>query len=140
MPDTYKILYQVSTTGPFFPFDGEYEVPSPAITTVGPGGSEVEVSPKATSIITQVKVTSIVACNTTNTDNDIYIFLAAFSGATSADQSYLVSAHDLDGYATKIFDFGMVLTPGNIVFLGSDAETDWTINGIETTSGVGPNA
>jgi len=136
MSDRYKILRQASTTTS--PLGAAYVTPNPDTTTVGPA-DEVEVAPKATSLLTQVKVTSVIACRTDNSAVDISILLQSALGV-SANQTYLLFEQDLGGYETKVFDFGMVLSPGNTLWFGSSAAVDFTLMGIETTIGVGPNA
>ena len=134
MPDRYRILQQVTTTTS--PLGGGYVCPLPATTNVGPGDA-VEVAPKATSVLTQVKVTSVIACRPSGTAVDISLL---FQESAGGDLTYLLLTQDLGAFETKVFDFGMGLYPGNILWFGSSAEVDFTLMGIEPTTGVGPDA
>ena len=146
------ILGQLQITsfiGATDPYTVLYEVPEPAIGEVGPGGSEVEFSPKAQSQLVQTLVTGITICNFNDsvTTNVQYILMRLTpGGGTEPDDShYLHLIDDLAVGTTWIINHGLVLGPGDRISvtawggLGGVVRSHFTLFGVETTSYTGPS-
>jgi len=133
MADRYKILGQDNLT----PADGLtelYSVPVAAAVTVG----GAEVAPKVTSVLVQALVTSIIVCNTDATAGSFDIQLEA-AAATSSD-TYLFKVNSLSKNNTKVLSLGLTLSPGDKIRGNcTTGDCDFTVMGIEITSGGGPD-
>lgn len=133
------ILSQLQVTTKWSPatdlYEDFYEVPLPAVKTVG----AVEVSPKATSILTETLVASIVLCNRSAASQNFFIRLVASDSTVT--QLHRLSTMLIGG--TEVISSGLVLTPGDkitvAVFSFGAVKTDFTLFGVETTLRSGPN-
>lgn len=137
MADRYKILGQVGIAA-----GGGltvlYTVPVAAATTVASG--VVEVSPKAVSIQVQTLVTSIIVCNTDATPSGTFDIQLESAAATTAD-TYLFKNTAVASDSTKVLSLGLTLSAGDIIRGNAvTADYDFTVMGIEITSGGGPDA
>ena len=122
-----------------------YEVPSAATTEVGPGGTEVEVSPKAQSSLVQTLVTGITICNVAGITQWITIRLTPAGGTEPADSYYINYFQVLAAETSWIFNHGLVLSPGDSISVtawggSSTVNSHFTLFGVETSSGTGPNS
>ena len=135
MAEAYKILAQLPISSYNASYDDLYDVPLPAATTVG----SVEVEPKASSVLVETLVTSLVVCNRSAAVQLVKARLV--SSDSTVSQLEWFSSVAVGG--TNIKNLGLVLTPGDkltvLVFSFGSILTDFTLFGVETTSGSGPN-
>jgi len=135
--DRWKILGQLQVTVfvDLNTYYDLYEVPLPASKSIG----DVEVSPKATSILTRTLVTSLVACNRSAAVQSLRSKLVAANG----DETQLHGLSNVPVGGTDIFNLGFVLSPGDKIevlsFSFGAVDLHLTMFGVETTSSSGPN-
>ena len=110
-----------------------YRVPVADSTEVG----AVEVAPKATSQVVQAVVSSLIVCNTDTLAGtiDLVVFLEDLAGTNT----YLLHEVSVGARETKVFNLGVTLSAGDCVVVASTRGYDWSLMGIETTKGTGPN-
>lgn len=129
--DSYKILKQALTTTSWVKL---YSVPEADSVSVGPGGTPVEVAPKAVSRKTQTLITSIIACGQAA---DVYsIGLRPDSGSTDPTAIHLlVDEKTLSINTTDVLSLGLTLGAANSLWVksGINSAVSITIMGIETT-------
>ena len=121
-----------------------YEVPSAASTDVG----AVEVAPKVTSTLVQTLATSLIVCNVDRTASGYSageIWLYFISGDTPAVTTALFWEVAMAARETRVFNLGIPMSVGEKLWVKSrtgvaTVQYDWTLTGIETTTGGGPSA
>lgn len=135
MSDRYKILGQKDISAGAI-LTELYSVPVAAATAVA--SDTVEVSPKASSLLVQALVTSIVVCNTDADDGTFDIQLEC---ASTTDTSYLFKSNPLGKNNTKVLGLCLTLSPGDkISATCATNDCAFTVMGIEITGGRGPDA
>ena len=129
MPDRY-LMKQISSDSSDTYGLSLYRVPLADSTEVG----DVDVAPKATSQVVQSVVSSLIVCNTDNLSGTISV---ATIGSLTTSIFYKVS---MDARETKVFNVGVTLSAGDYFWIASTRGYDWSLMGIETTEGTGPDA
>ena len=129
--DSYKILGQINPGAASV--DDLYEVPVPAVKTVGPGAA-TSVTPKIVFVQRQTLVTSIIVCDIGAAATTFNILLLPLTGTVVSNEHYIFKSSSITSKETKILSLGLTLGQGNTIKVSSaSGDLTFTAMGIEVT-------